>query len=75
MEALNKTHGGRHPKFRKDALGSNVSFGIEHYAGKVDYDATQWLEKNKDPLQDDLQTCISNSSDKGAFIRALIERY
>eukprot|EP01125_Pyxidicula_operculata_P011624 TRINITY_DN380_c0_g1_i3.p1 TRINITY_DN380_c0_g1~~TRINITY_DN380_c0_g1_i3.p1 ORF type:complete len:2192 (-),score=799.53 TRINITY_DN380_c0_g1_i3:42-6617(-) len=63
VDKLTQIHANRNPKFKKDNLGSKVNFGIDHYAGRVDYDATQWLEKNRDPLQDDIQLCITQSKD------------
>jgi myosin heavy subunit len=33
-----------------------------HNIGDVEYETTHWLEKNRDPLQDDLQTCCKKST-------------
>jgi len=49
-----------HPKFIKPRF-SKTAFGISHYAGNVEYETLYWLDKNKDPLQDDLQTCMKRS--------------
>ena len=35
----------------------------------MSYDVTNWLEKNKDPLQPDLETCFRDSKD--TFVRRL----
>jgi len=40
---------------------SKTSFVLSHYAGKVEYETADWLEKNKDPLQEDLQLCLKAS--------------
>jgi myosin heavy subunit len=39
-------------------------FKIEHYAGDVVYDVTDWITKNKDPLQDDIAKAIKGSNRK-----------
>jgi myosin protein heavy chain len=65
-QKLRQTHGGKHPKFNFDRLGGDLSFNIEHYAGSVTYDTSEWLDKNKDPLEADLELCISNS--KNPFV-------
>jgi len=49
-----------HPKYLKPRF-SKTAFGISHYAGDVEYETTQWLDKNKDPLQLDLHTCLQKS--------------
>ncbi len=46
------------PKFQKG------TFRLAHYAGEVEYDVKGWLEKNRDPLQDDLIRVIHSSVDK-----------
>jgi len=46
------------PKFVKG------TFRLAHYAGEVEYEVQNWLDKNKDPLQDDLQICMRSSSKK-----------
>ncbi|CDK26633.1 unnamed protein product [Kuraishia capsulata CBS 1993] len=38
-------------------------FIIKHYAGEVDYNISSWLQKNKDPLSDDIVSLMSGSSD------------
>eukprot|EP01059_Diplonema_ambulator_P004987 TRINITY_DN14739_c0_g1_i1.p1 TRINITY_DN14739_c0_g1~~TRINITY_DN14739_c0_g1_i1.p1 ORF type:complete len:1191 (+),score=248.14 TRINITY_DN14739_c0_g1_i1:46-3618(+) len=39
-------------------------FIIRHYAGDVVYDVVSWLEKNKEPLKDEMKLLIRGSSDK-----------
>merc|ERR1711994_85990 len=46
---------GKSPVFLKKQPGSkdkNAHFAIAHYAGIVNYNLTDWLDKNKDPLND-----------------------
>merc|ERR1712198_478161 len=46
---------GKSPVFLKKQPGSkdkNAHFAIAHYAGIVNYNLTDWLTKNKDPLND-----------------------
>lgn len=38
-------------------------FVIQHYAGKVEYSTQGWLEKNKDPLNDNLVRVLAASSE------------
>ncbi len=50
-----------HPKYIKPRF-SKTAFGVSHYAGDVEYETAQWLDKNKDPLADDLVSTFSKSS-------------
>ena len=53
VEKLYNNHLGKHPQFGKPkpAKGkAEAHFEIHHYAGTVPYTATNWLEKNKDPI-------------------------
>merc|ERR1712212_930624 len=46
---------GKSPVFLKKQPGSkdkNAHFAIAHYAGIVNYNLTDWLNKNKDPVND-----------------------
>jgi len=51
------------PKFAKG------TFRLAHYAGEVEYDTKGWLEKNRDPLQEDLEIVMKKS--KSPFIADL----
>lgn len=46
------------------------SFVINHYAGDVEYDVTDWIRKNMDPIDENIVKLVSNSSFE--FIRSLI---
>ncbi|XP_030636884.1 myosin-11a isoform X1 [Chanos chanos] len=54
---------GNHIKFAKPKqLKDKTEFSVLHYAGKVDYNATAWLTKNMDPLNDNVTALLNNSS-------------
>uniref|UniRef100_A0A3B3XH09 Myosin, heavy chain 11a, smooth muscle n=1 Tax=Poecilia mexicana TaxID=48701 RepID=A0A3B3XH09_9TELE len=62
VEKLMNTQGS-HVKFAKPKqLKDKTEFSILHYAGKVDYNATAWLTKNMDPLNDNVTALLNNSS-------------
>jgi len=42
----------------------NAHFAIVHYAAKVSYNLTGWLEKNKDPLNDTIVEMMKNGTNK-----------
>ncbi|OXB77972.1 UNVERIFIED_CONTAM: hypothetical protein H355_009543 [Colinus virginianus] len=44
--------------------GVELSFGIHHYAGKVLYDASAFLEKNRDTLPADIVVVLRTSENK-----------
>ncbi|XP_077065192.1 uncharacterized protein myh14 isoform X7 [Siphateles boraxobius] len=55
---------GSHSKFmRPRQLKEEADFSIVHYAGKVDYKASEWLVKNMDPLNDNVASLLHQSSD------------
>ncbi|KAL7754345.1 class II myosin [Sorochytrium milnesiophthora] len=51
------------PRFQQEG------FILTHYADKVEYRTTGWLDKNKDPLNDNITKLLAASTDK--FIAAL----
>lgn len=48
-------------------------FVVKHYAGDVEYRTDGWLDKNKDPLNDNLTRVMSESTDR--FIASLFAEY
>uniref|UniRef100_A0A8D0AH53 Myosin, heavy chain 11a, smooth muscle n=1 Tax=Sander lucioperca TaxID=283035 RepID=A0A8D0AH53_SANLU len=62
VEKLMNTQ-GNHVKFAKPKqLKDKTEFSLFHYAGRVDYNATAWLTKNMDPLNDNVTALLNNSS-------------
>merc|ERR550532_742940 len=56
---------GKSPVFLKKQPGSkdkNAHFAIAHYAGIVNYNLTNWLDKNKDPLNDTVVDQLKKST-------------
>merc|ERR1711971_1117465 len=55
---------GKLPIFLKPAskTDKNAHFGISHYAGIVNYNVTNWLEKNKDPVNDSVVEVFKSTS-------------
>lgn len=64
-QKLVDTHLGKHPNFEKPkppkGKQSEAHFAMKHYAGTVRYNVTNWLEKNKDPLNDTVVACMKAS--------------
>uniref|UniRef100_A0A0R3RHL6 Myosin motor domain-containing protein n=1 Tax=Elaeophora elaphi TaxID=1147741 RepID=A0A0R3RHL6_9BILA len=56
VQKLNDQHLGKHPNYQKPrppkGKQAEAHFAIVHYAGTVRYNVTNFLEKNKDPLND-----------------------
>lgn len=48
-------------------------FMIHHYAGRVEYRTDGWLEKNKDPLNENLTRILAGSSEK--YVASLFSDY
>jgi len=62
LAKLNEHH-ERNPLFEKPRFSKN-NFCFRHYAGVVEYEVDGWIEKNKDPLQDDLELAMKSSKDQ-----------
>ncbi|KHJ97615.1 myosin head [Oesophagostomum dentatum] len=64
-QKLNEQHLGKHPNFEKPkppkGKQAEAHFAMRHYAGTVRYNVTNWLEKNKDPLNDTLVSVLKVS--------------
>merc|ERR1712066_257346 len=65
-EKLYTTHLGKNKNFGKASAKSkgqrDVDFELYHYAGCVGYNITNWLEKNKDPLNGSVVELLKKSS-------------
>jgi hypothetical protein len=61
VEKLHAQHSGKNPKYGKLKLHPQM-FCITHYAGTVDYDTTNWLDKNKDPINDNVASLFSKAT-------------
>uniref|UniRef100_A0A8B9LA47 Myosin, heavy chain 11b, smooth muscle n=1 Tax=Astyanax mexicanus TaxID=7994 RepID=A0A8B9LA47_ASTMX len=62
VDKLTNTHSS-HCKFSKPKnLKEKTFFSVQHYAGKVDYNASAWLTKNMDPLNDNVTALLNNST-------------
>ncbi|KAG0224755.1 hypothetical protein BGW41_004968 [Actinomortierella wolfii] len=48
-------------------------FILHHYAGKVEYRTSGWLDKNKDPLNENITRLLAQSSEK--FVAQLFSDY
>ena len=65
QEKLYANHLGKHPNFGKPKLHkgkAEAHFDLHHYAGTVSYSVTNWLEKNKDPINTTVATSFKTSS-------------
>lgn len=63
---------GKSNKFETLRFGDG--FSINHYAGKVDYTIDGWLEKNKDPLNENIAKLFASQS-TNKFIVQLYKDY
>ncbi|KAL9620066.1 MAG: hypothetical protein Q9160_005356 [Pyrenula sp. 1 TL-2023] len=61
-EKLHSLWDRKTPKYRSSRL--RQGFLLTHYAAEVEYSTEDWLEKNKDPLNDNLTRLLGASSDK-----------
>jgi myosin protein heavy chain len=71
-------HAGKHVSFEKPkppkGKQSDAHFAMKHYAGLVRYNVLNWLEKNKDPLNDTTVAVMKGKTDN-ALITHLWSEY
>lgn len=63
-EKLNSLWDKKSNKYRPSRPGPKYGFILTHYAAEVEYSTDGWLEKNKDPLNDNITRLLASSSDK-----------
>ncbi|CAJ0963180.1 unnamed protein product, partial [Mesorhabditis belari] len=77
-QKLSEQHLGKHPNFEKPkppkGKQAEAHFAMRHYAGTVRYNCSNWLEKNKDPLNDTVVSCFKQSNEN-ALLRTIWEDY
>ncbi|KAK0306363.1 class II myosin [Friedmanniomyces endolithicus] len=61
-EKLNGLWDRKTPKYKRSLL--KQGFTLTHYAAEVEYETEGWLEKNKDPLNDNITRLLAESSNK-----------
>jgi myosin protein heavy chain len=61
-EKLNSLWDRKTPKYRSARI--RQGFILTHYAAEVEYSTEGWLEKNKDPLNDNITRLLAASTDK-----------
>ncbi|RMJ27364.1 heavy chain [Aspergillus sp. HF37] len=61
-EKLHSLWDRKTPKYRASRL--NQGFMLTHYAAEVEYTTNDWLDKNKDPLNDNVTRLLATSNDK-----------
>lgn len=58
-EKLHSLWDRKTPKYRSSRLSQG--FVLTHYAAEVEYDTHDWLEKNKDPMNDNITRLLASS--------------
>ncbi|CAJ0577863.1 unnamed protein product, partial [Mesorhabditis spiculigera] len=71
-QKLVEQHLGKHPNFEKPkppkGKQAEAHFAMRHYAGTVRYNVSNWLEKNKDPLNDTVVSCFKQSTGNALLV-------
>ena len=66
LQKILQKHGGKHPNLirpkGKDCKDNLKCFGINHYAGPVFYNVTNFLDKNKDQVHVDILSALKTST-------------
>lgn len=72
IEKMHKTHLGKSEKYRDIRLHPDT-FLLVHYAGDVEYNTLGWLEKNKDPINDNIASLFAKSTN--TLLASIFEDY
>lgn len=64
---------GKSEKFQASRFDSTERFSVIHYAGRVEYTTSGWLEKNKDALNENLTRLLATST--CSFVSSLFSDY
>lgn len=62
-EKLNSLWDKKSTKYRPSRPGPRQGFILTHYAAEVEYSTEGWLEKNKDPMNDNVTRLLAASND------------
>jgi len=63
-EKVMATHGKGGIIFRMKGVGPKEGFGLNHFAGQVNYGTKAWLDKNRDPMSGDLVQLMLSADNK-----------
>ncbi|RDI87036.1 hypothetical protein Vi05172_g3119 [Venturia inaequalis] len=61
-DKLNSLWDRKTPKYKRSLMAKG--FILTHYAAEVEYSTEDWLEKNKDPLPDNITRLLASSTDR-----------
>jgi len=61
MDKLNRLWNSKSPKYSSRRF--TEGFVLQHYAAKVEYCTTGWLDKNKDPLNENVSRLLAQSTE------------
>lgn len=73
LEKLNKFCDKENPDAKYKSTRFGDGFILKHYAGDVEYSVDGWIEKNKDPLNEDITRLLAKSSQR--HVAQLFEDY
>ncbi|KAL0084675.1 P-loop containing nucleoside triphosphate hydrolase protein [Phycomyces blakesleeanus] len=73
LEKLNSTWVSDDPEGKYKSIRFKESFTVKHYAGQVEYSTAGWINKNKDPLNEDITRLLARSTNR--HVATLFEDY
>ncbi|OAD73612.1 hypothetical protein PHYBLDRAFT_71839 [Phycomyces blakesleeanus NRRL 1555(-)] len=73
LEKLDKVWDSGDPEQKYKSTRFKDGFVVKHYAGDVEYCTTGWIDKNKDPLNEDITRLLARSTNR--YVASLFEDY